>query len=58
MCGQNVGLKAMVRKKSLIIWTLSVLHRQALASVNVSEELQTLFKAFIIVVIYVKNSPL
>jgi hypothetical protein len=55
MSGRNAGLQVLVRNKPPhIIWTHCMLHRQALASRNMSEELQTVYKAVIIVVIYVK----
>jgi hypothetical protein len=59
MSRQNAGLQAPVRKKvPHIIWTHCILHGQALASRNMSEELQTVFQVVIRVANYIKNSPL
>jgi hypothetical protein len=59
MAGKNAGLQALVKKKAPhIIWIHSLHHRQALASINMNEELQTVFKVVVRVVNYVRNSPL
>jgi len=59
MSGPRTELHALVRKKAPhIIWPHCVLHRQALSSINMSEELQTVFQTVIRFVNYVKNIPL
>jgi len=52
MSGRNAGLfQALIRKKtSHIMWTYYMLHRQALGSRYMSEELQTAFKPAIRIV--------
>jgi hypothetical protein len=54
MFGRNAEIQTLVRKKA----TYCMLHRQALVSRNMSEELQTVFHAVIRIVNCVKMSPL
>jgi len=57
MCRRNTGTVALVRKETLrIIWTHCMLHREALAFRNMSEEIQTVLQAVIRTVNCVKNS--
>jgi hypothetical protein len=53
MYGANEAFQALERNK-----THGVLHRQTLASRNISVELQNVFQAVIRIVNYVKNSQL
>jgi hypothetical protein len=58
MYERNVELQISVRKKAPhIIWTRCILHRKALASKNMTEELQTLFQADVTFVNCVKHGP-
>jgi len=56
MSGQNTGVKTLLRKKApCIIWTHSMLHRQANTFREESEEIQTVFQTVIRVVNCVKK---
>lgn len=59
MAGRHAGLQALVREKAPhASWTHCMLHRQALASGSMNEELGNLLKDVVRVVNYIKNSPL
>ncbi|XP_063856105.1 zinc finger BED domain-containing protein 5-like [Scylla paramamosain] len=59
MAGRHAGLQALVREKAPhTSWTHCMLHRQALASGSMNEELGNLLKDVVRVVNYIKNSPL
>lgn len=59
MSGHKAGLQALVKKKAPeVIWTHCMLHRAALVSKNMSEELNNIFKKVTKVINYIKNSPL
>lgn len=59
MSGHKAGLQALVKKESPeVIWTHCMLHRAALVSKNMSEELNNIFTKVTKVINYIKNSPL
>ncbi|XP_077285254.1 zinc finger BED domain-containing protein 5-like [Arctopsyche grandis] len=59
MSGHKAGLQALVKKKAPhAIWTHCMLHRAALVSKNMSEELNSIFTKDIKIINYIKNSPL
>ncbi|XP_077291335.1 zinc finger BED domain-containing protein 5-like [Arctopsyche grandis] len=59
MSGHKAGLQALVKKKAPhAIWTHCMLHRAALVSKNMSEELNSIFTKVIKIINYIKNSPL
>ena len=59
MSGYNAGLQALVKKKTPdVLWTHCMLHRAALVSKNISEELNNVFTKVTKVINCMKNSPL
>ena len=59
MSGRHFGLQALVREKApKAVWTHCMIHRQALASSSLPEELSTVLNTVIRSVNYIKNSPL
>jgi len=59
MSGHRGGLQALVKRKApLVIWTHCMLHRAALVSKNMSEELNNIFNKVTKVINYIKSSPL
>jgi hypothetical protein len=59
MSGHKAGLQALVKKKAPhAIWTHCMLHRAALVSKNMSEELNNIFTKITKIINYIKNSPL
>ena len=58
MSGHKTGLQGLVKKKTPdVLWTHCMLHRAALVSKNISEELNV-FTKVTKVINYIKNSPL
>lgn len=59
MSGHKAGLQALVKKKAPeVIWTHCMLHRAALVSKNMSEELNNIFTKVTKIINYIKNSSL
>ena len=59
MSGHKTGLQAFVKKKTHDdLWTHCMLHRAALVSKNISEELNNVFAKVTKVMNYIQNSPL
>lgn len=59
MSGHKTGLQALVKKKAPeVIWTHCMLHRAALVSKNLSEDLNNIFTKVTKVINYIKNSSL
>lgn len=59
MSGYKTGLQALIKRKTPdVLWTHCMLHRAALVSKNMSEELNYIFTKVTKVVNYIKNSPL
>ena len=59
MSGYKASLQALVKKKTPdVLWTHCMLHRAALVSKNICEELNNVFTNVTKVINYIKNSPL
>lgn len=59
MSGCKSGLQALAKRKApRITWTHCMLHRAALVSKRMSEELYSVFNIVIKIINYIKNSPL